>query len=127
MNDLWDLPYPTIVLVGLVVAIVLRRRLGAAAGAAITGFAILVVGYGAELWWAIFLEEWSRTSVRDHSEGGLPKITAYPPGLVAAALGLTLAHAGGMALLVLSVLRGRSDQRPTAELRGLILRELPTE
>ncbi|MCW3815566.1 hypothetical protein ONA91_13990 [Micromonospora sp. DR5-3] len=115
MNDLWDLPYPTIVAVGLVMAILLRRRLGTAAGAAITGFVILAVGYGAGLWWGYLLEEWSRTGGREQFGDGLPDITDYPPGLVAAALGLTLASAAGMALLVLSVVRGRSGQPPRDE------------
>ena len=110
MNDLWDLPYPAILVVGLVMAILLRRRLGPAASAAITGFAVLAVGYGAGLWWEVRLEEWSRTKGREFFDGGVPEIADFPPGLVATALGLTFAHAAGMALLVRSVLRGRSGQ-----------------
>ncbi|MFE9202039.1 hypothetical protein [Micromonospora sp. NPDC007230] len=110
MNHLSDLPYPTIVLVGLVMAILQRRRLGSAAGTAITGFAILAVGYAAGLWWGVLLDEWSRTMGRDHFDGGIPEITDFPPGLVAADLGLTSVNAAGMALLILSVLRGRSSQ-----------------
>lgn len=113
MDDLWDLPYPTIVVVGLVMAILLRRRLGAAAGPAIIGFAILAVCYAAGLSWGFLLKEWFRTRGQEQFGGGLPAVTDYPPGLVAAALGLAIANAAGLALLIRSVLRGRSGPPPS--------------
>ncbi|GIF62631.1 hypothetical protein Ais01nite_06660 [Asanoa ishikariensis] len=94
--------FPAIVLVGLVLAIGLRRRLGRAAGVAIAGFAVLAATEGLSWWWDGLAEEWARGT--DYSGGPLPDL---PIGLaVTSALG-AVAHAAGLALLIAAVLRRR--------------------
>ncbi|SNS68977.1 hypothetical protein SAMN05421812_101423 [Asanoa hainanensis] len=99
------LVHPAIVLGGLVAAIALRRRLGAAARAAIAGFAVLA-GSLALGWWFDSL----RWTFDGMDPDRVPGIGDLPPMLVtlSLAMAMALADAAGMALLVVAVLRGRA-------------------
>ncbi|MEV4534200.1 hypothetical protein AB0J82_10270 [Asanoa sp. NPDC049518] len=100
-----DLAYPTIVLVGLVLAVRLRRRLGRAAGVAIAGFAVLAATEALSWWWDGIAEEWARGT--DYSGGTLPEL---PVWLTATSALGALAQAAGLALLIAAVLRRRRPQ-----------------
>ena len=119
MTEVESLARAGVALIGLVVAIVLRRRLGRAARFAIAALTVLSLADLATVAWRHYL-----TAVLSRPEAGMLKAT--PPYALSVDTpksssdlldvddwvfrGATVATAIGLALLVTAILAGRSDR-----------------
>ena len=123
MRDLEDLALAGVALIGLVVAIVLRRRLGRAAPFAVAAFAVLSLRRLGSVAWRQYLN-----AVLSRPEAGMLKGTppyTYNANTPQSSLdmldvnrrvlvGATVATAVGLALLVTAILAGRDGAPETS-------------
>ena len=103
LHLLGDLVWFATIAVGLALSVTGRARLGRGAAPAVAGFAVLLAV-------AVVDVVWEPRSVAPASAGTFDVLAAMEPGALIAMLALYAAYPAGLALLVVAVLRARTER-----------------